>query len=404
MIRIPRGEGLKVFGPMSLRVVRGAVEVLGKRLAAGEGAIVHKLRSLPLLALEDAELDTTAVGQDQLKPLEGNEPYFAWLRGAQEILDRGPDVVVVMGPVDSGKSSFTTLLINVALAKGMKPALVDADVGQADVAPPGFVSLAFPERQILWNRELKPYKMIFVGDIKPQKRVDSIIYATKSLAAAARGAGRRPIIVDTDGWVGEVPAIVYKLRLCAELMPSVVVLVGNTDPALERVSKLGAAVLKLPSPEVKKSRSRDERREYRSDRYREYFAGAPVVKLRLDKVLFPNLPLLEGERVEPKPNGALYASRVCGRYMAVLEGPGSGLASGPECPGRARLYEAGFERGLYVSVIDRKGDECPGLIERIDFEREIVYLRTPCSDRDVVAVVTSNIRLNEKFEEEFVEV
>jgi len=82
---------------------------------------------------------------------------------------------MVIGQVDSGKSSVSILLSNTALNNGEKPAVIDGDVGQADIGPPGFISLSYPDSKTLWMRTLKPYAMKFIGDIKPQGHMFQII-------------------------------------------------------------------------------------------------------------------------------------------------------------------------------------------------------------------------------------
>ena len=53
----------------------------------------------------------------------------------------GPRAIVV-GPVDAGKSTLVTTLANYAVRAGWAPLLVDLDVGQGSLSPPGTIAAA----------------------------------------------------------------------------------------------------------------------------------------------------------------------------------------------------------------------------------------------------------------------
>ncbi|MCI4462239.1 MAG: GTPase [Thermogladius sp.] len=405
-LKLSRGEGVKVFGPMTLMLKSGSIEILGKKVRVGERIIVHKLKSYPVIALEDSEIDLTMVNEAQIKRLEEDEAYFKWVKVAEEIAGTGGRVVVVLGEVDSGKSSFTTLVLNKALEAGLKPALVDADVGQADVAPPGYVSLAYPDEQVLWNRSLKPVRMLFVGDIKPQKRSDAIIASVKRLVETALSDGRSPVVVDTDGWIKDVGAVLYKFRLVAEVKPDFLVYMGGADTCFKLFEKMGVRYRLLGSPAVKKTRDRSERREYRSDRYREFFANAPLVKLSIDELLILDIPVLQGLKTSLGDERVVYSSLLAGKYFVVAKGDARRVYEDLSSTlGRDKVvvYPYGFERGLYVSLVDDSGLECPGLIERVDFSSNTLYVRTPCTGIKPRLIKGSSIRLTEDFHEEYID-
>ncbi|MGC9012275.1 Clp1/GlmU family protein [Thermogladius sp.] len=405
-LKLNKGEGVKLFGPMAFTVLRGTVEILGKKVVVGERVIIHRLKSYAVVALEDSELDLSMVNEAQIKRLEDNEAYFEWVKLSEEIVSSNPTVVVVVGEVDSGKSSFTTLLLNKALERGMRPALVDADVGQADVAPPGYVSLAYPSEQTLWNRGLKPVRMCFVGDNKPQRSTDAIINYVKRLVEQAVSEGRTPVVVDTDGWMKEVGAVLYKTKLVVEVRPDYLVHVGGSDPSFSALERLGVKYRTVPSPSVKKVRDRSERREYRSDRYREFFANAVMVKYDLNQLVFVDMPLLQGARVDLHDERVVYSSVLAGKYFVVARGDIRRVYEELSASlGRDKLavYPQGFERGLYVSLSDGKGNECPGIVEKIDFDAGKLLARTPCPELPVRVVRASTIRLTEDFKEEYIE-
>lgn len=64
---------------------------------------------------------------------------------ADETNGKGP-IVMVVGPVDVGKSTVCRILLNYAVRQGRRPIYVDLDVGQGNVSVPGTMSALLVER------------------------------------------------------------------------------------------------------------------------------------------------------------------------------------------------------------------------------------------------------------------
>ncbi|HEX2615805.1 MAG TPA: Clp1/GlmU family protein, partial [Nitrososphaera sp.] len=47
--------------------------------------------------------------------------------------------VMLAGDTDTGKSTLSAYIANMALANGMKPCIIDGDIGQGDLAPPSAI-------------------------------------------------------------------------------------------------------------------------------------------------------------------------------------------------------------------------------------------------------------------------
>lgn len=63
-----------------------------------------------------------------------------WRAFIDEVLPQAR-LLILVGAVDTGKTTLTTCLANRSLALGYKTAVVDADVGQSDIGPPTTVGL-----------------------------------------------------------------------------------------------------------------------------------------------------------------------------------------------------------------------------------------------------------------------
>jgi polynucleotide 5'-hydroxyl-kinase GRC3/NOL9 len=87
--------------------------------------------------------------------------------------------VLIVGNTDTGKSTFAAYIINEALKNGLRPAIIDADIGQGDLAPPNTIRGAVINTPVIDLRDVAPFLIDFVGSITPAGFEGSIIEAVK---------------------------------------------------------------------------------------------------------------------------------------------------------------------------------------------------------------------------------
>lgn len=410
-----RDEMLHFTGPMNISVKSGRLEILLKEFSAGSRVIVHRLRNYVARALDETELDITMGEEAKIQRVDEDEPYLERVGIAEDLLNNKYGKVVLLGGVDTGKSTLSILISNMALKRGHKPAVIDGDVGQADIGPPGFISMSYPEEPVLWMRELKPVYMKFVGDIKPQHRVEDIIHNLYELIEIAAGDQRAPIIVDTDGWIGDEYALSYKYKLISELDPDAIVVLGEELWNLfSKFEAIGVKVYRTRTPASRRVRSREERRQLRRDKYSEYLNGAGQRRIDLDRVVFLGHFLLQSPETLSVPvsdgfdpallRSVLYLTKSFSTLHVAVSGSVSdeqieALKKAVGCE-KARLYSESSLRRLYVAVSDKYADY-PGLIEQIDFKSRTVTIKTQYSG-EIKFVKLSNIRLLEDYSEQVV--
>ncbi|ADI31318.1 Clp1/GlmU family protein [Staphylothermus hellenicus] len=412
-VELRKDEAIKIFGPAAINIASGAVEVLGKKFNTNDKFIVHKTRSYIVVALTDSKLDVNLGSEASIQAVEEDDPYHEWVSIANEILSKGYRRIMILGGVDYGKSSFSTLLSNKALDNNLDPALIDADVGQADIGPPGFISMSYPTQQVIWMRMLKPFKLRFIGDIKPQHHIGLIIDKLKELINTAEKDHRKPIIIDTDGWIGDSYALMYKYRLVEEVKPDATIVIGEEYwEFFDKLSLLGTNIYKVKAPRIRKQRSREERRALRSDKYREFLVDSQIIKVSLKNVLITNMPLFMGKpisldslNVSPLEK-VLYAAKTPDKLYLVLSEPVK-LQGFDELKTRFNVQKirtliSGFEKNLYVAIVDKNGDEYPGQVLKIDFRNETIHVRSKYRVEPSI-IRFSHIRLTEEYTENILE-
>jgi polynucleotide 5'-hydroxyl-kinase GRC3/NOL9 len=410
-MKIKRDEVIIVYGPAAINIVDGAVEVFNKKFRPGDRIIVHKLKNYVVHAIEDSELEINMGEGAYITQPDQNEPYLERLELVEKIVESDPRRIMVIGGIDTGKSTIAVMLLNKFLEKNYKPAVIDSDVGQADIGPPCFISLSYPEQQVIWMRELKPAAMKFIGDIKPQYHVEGIIYKLHELVEKAEADDRRPVIIDTDGWIGDEYALNYKHRMISEIRPDTIVV---TDELLAGFFKkyeiLGSRVYVFRAPANRRIRDREERKTLRRDKYREYLEDAPLKKIELDKIILVGLPLFHGVEL-PKPmdnealaNSIVYVARTYDTlHVVVNQHLGNELVEAiKKIYGvqKIKFYSNNFGKKLYVAVSDGVTDY-PGLIEKIDFDTRTIMLKTRFNG-EIKIIKFTNIYLADDYSEKMI--
>lgn len=415
VLRLTRNEAVKLYGPMSVSVNYGLIDVHGRLVRSGERFVVHKTRNYIVIAQEESELDISMIDESQIQTLEQDDPYITKRTLVEEIAGN-PNFksVMIIGCTDCGKTLLTTVLYNISLRSGRRPAVIDSDVGQADIGPPGFVTLGSSSEPVFWINELRPLVMRFIGDIKPQIYSSLIVEEVRELFGRAISEGFNMVIIDTDGWVREESGIMHKLQLIETIRPDVVIALGEElKGVFAKASKLGFKLYEIPAPRLRKTRTREERRLLRSLKYKEYLENAKPVRLKLENIYVSRLPLLQGVEIDPSTirgvveGNIVYVSKLSNTiyiYGEVKDLKDRAVdEQRRQILDRVKVYPAGFEKSIYCSVGSFTTTDYPCIVERFDLlNREIIIKTKYTGVIDVLKF--SKIRLTDDFTEEYVEV
>lgn len=300
LVEIPQGYTLLVEGPSKIAVIKGGLDAFGAELSEGEIVTVEPFRALPLYAREEARVD---LEQGKFWFVKGRTVPESWVKAAEEIASVGPRRVIVVGDTDSGKTAFSTLLLNTLVSRGRRVAVVDADVGQKSIGPPGALGMGLAERTVVSLSSVAFEDGFFIGSFTPAGLLHRAVVGALLLSRKAESLGADTVLVDTAGWVHEWGGRELKLTEALALQPDIVVFVG-AEEELSQVYKPISGLfpsVRVDSPSILRRRSREERREYRRYLYRRWFSGALERTVLLDRckllftVLFNGVPLSPDE-------------------------------------------------------------------------------------------------------------
>ncbi len=421
-VELEKNKIIRISGPASIKVVNGSIRILGATYSEGERVVISKYRSYALKCIGDKAVIEVSLGDGGAveEPSEGEEVIDVWENTVEKIINECSNnkcKVIVVGPVESGKSSLTALIANVSLEKGLKPIIIDADVGQADIGPPGFISAAIVENKILWLRDLKASYLKIVGSITPAYVMHKIISNIMFLVDRVKNSGD-VVVIDTDGWVQGYQAIEYKIDLIRTVNPTHVIVLADKQlaNALEKAFQDNADinVVYLPSPKVVRKRDRDDRRYLRSKSYRRYLEDGKVRKIKLREVALIGSALFIGEKADlntlreilkPLNITPLYASSLHNTLFIVVDKQQVNIRSIVETVSQelgfseVYVFTKGFEKGLLVGLVgEDSNNEIPGIIVSIDFNKEEISIQTKHEGK-IRAIIFSKIKLSDEWEE-----
>jgi len=385
-LNVKEGKTLLIDGPASVGLLSGSVTVLGMDLQTGSRTVVRNGKRIPLEVLRDAEFELTLGDSSSFIEVEGSTIPKSWKIAANTILALdGRTSVLVIGGVDTGKTSICTFLANLAIEKERKVAVIDGDLGQSDIGPPTTVGLAPVERPIVNLYSAKAESIVFVGTTTPSKAFEASLNALKILKDKSTEMAIDFLVINTDGWVEGDEAIRHKSQAVELSAPTAVIAIQERDelrPLLETLH--GPGIFVVESPGTVKRRSSETRKALRELAYRRYLNDAKVQSYPLSWVEMKGTTIGTGNTFRLAEQGAdeklLHGSRFHNEESAH----------------RISVEE---DKNLIVGLEDEKGEFLGiGISCSIDLERRTIKVYTPVNERAKI-IRLGQIRLDKNGKE-----
>ena len=286
-------DGLKVRmikGPAKV-VVKGACYVLGRDVS-GQTVKVRAGKALPFEPSNrwcrlHARLGYGARLWWAEPKQAGTSMWFNLAQKVSNLGSRRKTTVMLVGDTDTGKSTLAIYLANIAIRHGLVPSIIDADVGQGDLAPPTAIGAAVLSKQVVDLRDVNTSLFEFVGGISPvgfeeliAKKLKSMLDRTSLLADIC--------IVNTDGYVRD-GGVQYKAMIAEELQPDAVISLGENMELFDMWHKDASWQILRAWSSDQAYKSRFERFNRRLDQFLRYIGnGYSIVKLSQVKFNYMN--------------------------------------------------------------------------------------------------------------------
>jgi len=415
---VESGKTLLVDGPASVTAVSGKVEVFGSVLRSTRKVVIREGKRLPFAVKETAMFDISLGENASVEEADGNTIPSSWTKAYEELssLQMRPLTAVVLGTVDSGKTSFCTYLINKLLSEKQRVAILDGDLGQSDVGPPCTIAYASVTKPVadLFNLEAK--NAFFVGVTSPSKAIDKVMEGLASLRKEVSTDNPDIIVINTDGWVEGEDAINYKVQLVEQLDPNIVFCIQQKDelvPLLNTLEKFRR--VPVDSPSTIRQRSREKRRSMRELGYIKYLRNAKVQSIPLSwlKIEANELTGLSITRENFGQASRIYEllgmkplhfaelrDKVCiviGKRRWINTDTIKKVEEITKK--KVVVVRKGEEQGLLTALYDAERKFLGiGVLREIDYKRRVLKVYTPIS-KDISIVATGRVKLDKNLRE-----
>ena len=415
---VESGKTLLVDGPASVTVVSGKAEVFGSILGSSSKVVIREGKRLPFVVTEKASFQISLGENASVEEVDGNTIPPSWNSAYEELakLDTKPAAAIVLGTVDSGKTSFCTYLINNLLREKRKVAVLDGDLGQSDIGPPCTVAYAFVTKPVtdLFNLELK--NAFFVGATSPSAAVNKVIEGLAILKREIIEGNPDFVVINTDGWVEGEDAVNYKVRLVEELNPDLIFCIQQKDELTPLLNALGTfKKVVVDSPVAIRQRSREKRKSLRELGYIKYLKNAKVQSFPINWLKIEDDWLLGLGRASGNIRYARKIYELLGtKPLHFAELPDKiciiiGRSRWVDRDNIKRIEEfakkkvvvtrKGEEAGLLTALYDQKRKFLGiGILHEVDFARKTLKIYTPVSEK-VSAVAFGRVKLDKNMRE-----
>lgn len=417
-IDIDPNQTFLVKGPAKIGIVKGEISILGNTLGKEENIVISMGKALPIKTVSETVLEIYIDNDEAIEPLE--EPFPKKWANTTKIFDDlpVPTIIPILGDIDSGKTSLTAFLANTAFKKGLKVAIVDADVGQSSIGQPGFVSMGFIEKTVSLLSEVKLKGAYFIGSNTPSRLLHRAIAGMEIMVKKALENKAEIVLIDTSGWVYGRSARELKTSLILMLQPRILIALQRgkeIEHLLAPFEKSLVKIIRLPAPKTYK-RSREKRKFLREILYRKNLEDGREITLSLEQIGLRYTLLGSGTQIKPEKFGEI--KHILGHFPVYMEEsadllyivlPDEEIKITKEITkylgnqlGKTEVYLAqkrDFENVL-VAFQDENNDYIgTGIIKKVDFENRVITFYTSTDKKRIRFVQFGLIKVSEDGEE-----
>jgi polynucleotide 5'-hydroxyl-kinase GRC3/NOL9 len=283
---IQSGKTLLVSGPASLKLQEGEANVFGAPFKPQQRLIVKREKQFAIEIIEESTIEGEFGESATYLEIDDTTIPKSWFEAANTFQKSNNKKLLIIGSTDTGKSTLCTFLVNHILKFKQNVALLDADIGQSDLGPPGTLGLSVINKPYIESDNLNIDSMIFIGKTSPTSVTEKVINGISKLENSVQKG--TPIVINTDGWILDTEAIAYKLRMIRQLDPNITIILSEGKD-LYNIFENNLPFMRIQVPKFIKTRGREDRKKIREYRYKKYLRNAIHTNFSLNGITMEGL-------------------------------------------------------------------------------------------------------------------
>ncbi len=187
-----------------------------------------------------------------------------------------PGKVMVLGDTDTGKTEFCKSLVNKGLKKGYQVGVMDLDIGQSHVGPPGSLGFGIVTKRIRKLLSIQATIIHPVSALSPIRISERILVGIKNMLT------KIPkdidfLVIDTTGYIRTKEALELKIQKIKLINPERIVLLEHTKELDELVKELDVSkVYRFPVDLKAQKKSIENRKKFREKSTSKYINGTQI--------------------------------------------------------------------------------------------------------------------------------
>lgn len=280
------GSGYYIIGGRATVKALDRAEIFGGKLVNGVVYIPYA-RQAPIYVEGEAEVDLDGgyVIEVPFNPIPDS-----WSE-SMKYFKRGYSYMVI-GGVDVGKSGYTLYISNRLVDEGLRVGIIDTDIGQSDLGPPGTIGSAVMERQYYNYMDIPLYNAYFIGDKMPSGHLLQIVVGTFKLYRELSVKTDLQLI-NTSGFIRGGAAKALKKGIADVVGPDKIFILDREGETRHIEAELSKEfdVIHLEIPKALKPKRLWERRGYRRYYLSRFLKDPKVRDISIDQVSLENTVL-----------------------------------------------------------------------------------------------------------------
>lgn len=197
-------KNVLVEGPMDLTLLRGKINIFNAKLEKERQLRVFPGRCLPIETSTYVELKLE--GKGTYREISNRLFPARWVEAMEKLekvmIKKDTPKALIIGDLNTGKSSLALFLLNTMINKESPLGIIDADVGQSKIGPPGTIGSAIVSKQITSLYNIEIHDAYFIGDKSPSGHLLQMVTGVKKLSERLESrSDLSGIIVDSTGMI-----------------------------------------------------------------------------------------------------------------------------------------------------------------------------------------------------------